>query len=202
MKNLKLLSFAIMSVVLSLGIMGCKKEAGPTGPAGANGQDGNADVKTLIFNNPDWSSGTSRMDLNTSFTDEQITNDVILTYIQLSTSSNYMMSVPGNNGSFYFHTYFFNSTTGTPSLAGDCRLFCSDLFGVLTPNVSLPQVNFVKFIVIKSSGTSYESGNGMIQNGNGMIQNGKETILSDLQKANVDVNNYEEVCAYYGVVAE
>ena len=35
-----------------------------------------------------------------------------------------------------------------------------------------------------------------------MIKNTREAILSDLQKANVNVDNYEEVCAYYGIEAD
>ena len=46
---MKLKNLLLLCTVLMLAISSCKKEAGPTGPAG---KDGNANVKSITYNNP------------------------------------------------------------------------------------------------------------------------------------------------------
>ncbi len=192
MKNLKLFSFPILLVILSVGIMGCKKDPikAPAGPAGV---DGNANVKTFIYENPIW-NGTYWMDINTGLTDDQIKNDVILTYIELTNLNNVLRSVPGDIDVYYFDKFILNSLS-IPSIIGGIRILCRNQAGAGWPTASLPNVNFVKIVVIKSTGTTTVTGNGM-------ILSGKDAMLHDLESANIDVNDYKAVCNYYGVSAE
>ncbi len=190
MKNLKLFSFPILLVILSVGIMGCKKEKAPAGPAGV---DGNANVKTFIYENPSW-TGNYWMDINAGLTDDQIKNDVILTYIQLTTFNNLLLCVPGDVVGYYFSNQFYNSSN-IPIGIGDVRIICKTEAGVGWPTATLPALDLVKIVVIKSTGTTTVTGNGM-------ILSGKDAIMHDLESANIDVNDYKAVCNYYGVSAE
>ena len=85
-KNLILL-FAVITVSIS----SCKKDAGPTGPAG---KDGNANVKSFTFNNPITVS-TGWADTLNGITYQSLSSSLVLAFIQDANCGRNWYSAPG-----------------------------------------------------------------------------------------------------------
>ena len=208
MKIFKLVKYSILAIALSLGTMGCKKEKGPVGPSGPSGQDGtdgsdgtdgtdgNADVKSYIFIKPLWVDEPIAhwmdIDMSSILTAEMIKNDVILGYVK-GRAYSLINPIPGvvSTGSTdqQYKVNIFNNGSGI------YRIVSYELDGSFTPSADLKKLDWVKVVIIKASETTTTTGNGM-------IIHGKDAVLKQLQNANVDINNYEEVCNYYGISAE
>ena len=203
MKIFKLVNYSILAIALSLGTMGCKKEKGPVGPSGPSGQDGtdgsdgtdgNADVKSYIFIKPLWVDEPIAhwmdIDMSSILTAEMIKNDVILGYVKGKAYS-LINPIPGlvSTGSTdqQYKVNIFND--------GFYRIVSYEKDGSFTPSADLKKLDWVKVVIIKASETTTTTGNGM-------IIHGKDAVLMELEKASVDINNYEEVCNYYGISAE
>jgi hypothetical protein len=62
-------------------------------------------------------------------------------------------------------------------------------------DTSPPSVAKVKIIIIESSNTTTTSGNGR-------MANPQQAVYNELENAGVDINNYYEVCNYYGINPE
>ena len=188
MKIFKLVNYSILAIALSIGTMGCKKEKGP---AGADGATGNANVKSYVFNSPLWQITKNWMDIDMSsiLTEEIIKNDVILGYVKV-TAVNAVNPIPGIVSGTLEQQYKVNIFND-----GFYRIVSYEKDGSFTPSADLKELDWVKVVIIKASETTTTTGNGM-------IIHGKDAVLMELEKASVDINNYEEVCNYYGISAE
>jgi len=193
MKTMKKVMYFVLALALTVGISSCE---GPEGPAGTNGQDGNANAQTYVFNNPAWGAA-SGMSINMLgiLTDDVIQNDVVLTYVNHSTSNgDFTQIIPGSvwNGNYRdYGVILYNSTCSNPETIGIISL---EMDGSFTPNANLWPVNWVKVIIIASTNTTTVTGNGRMAN-----VSSKEAVQQELATANVDINDYYAVCAYYGI---
>lgn len=178
------------------GAVGPQGSAGKDGTNGLDGQDGNANVQTYRYNLPTWDQSGSglRIDMSGILTDDILENDVILSYVK-HTDAIIVSPIPGKvfDGAGYrvYAVLIGNSEESNfPGAFGfGIVSFLSD--GTFTPNLSLRAIDWVKIIVIKSTNTT-------TANGNGRTANAKVAILDELASAGVDINNYDEVLAYYG----
>jgi hypothetical protein len=200
--NLKFL----LLIVTIIGFMSCEGEMGPAGPTGADGIDGtdgtdgidgidgtdgidgNANVQTYIFNNPVWTSANYYMDIAMPdvLTDSVIKKDVILGYIK-TVGSTMVNQIPGIvYGSKDYRVYIFGGASNI------YRIVSYELDGTPTPTDLLRTIEWVKIVIIPSTNTTYSDGNSK-------NINPKTQILNELEKAGVDIANYNEVCDYYGL---
>jgi hypothetical protein len=184
MKTIKLLTYVLFITIISLATSSCEGEAGPAGADGVDGNDGNANVQTYIFTSPSWDSNKMTLTLS-ALTSDVLTNDVVLGYwksglgVWYSTDAFYVLS-----GLRYFRSY---ATLGIFNI----RAYNSDNSEDATP----PGVNKVKIIIIESSNTTTVSGNGR-------MTNPQQAVYNELENAGIDINNYYEVCNYYGINPE
>lgn len=202
MKTMKKVMYFVLALVLTVGISSCEGPEGPAGADGTDGQDGtdgNANAQTYVFNNPAWGSA-SGMSINMPgiLTDDVIQNDAILIYENHTTSfGDFTHIIPGsvwNGGYRDYAVFLYNSTYSNPETIGIASL---EMDGSFTPNANLWTVNWVKVIIIASTNTTTVSGNGRMAN-----TSSKEAVQQELAAANVDINDYYAVCAYYGIDPE
>lgn len=124
MNNLKLV---LLSAVITLSLFSCKKETGPAGPAGTNG---NANVKAFLFSNPItnnwyWTGNLAGVtDLDSS---------LLLAYAMDANCDGVWYSVPGV-GCFANYTTRMSSYSIGSSSTIDFQLLNPD--GSFTPHVS------------------------------------------------------------------
>ena len=90
MKTFKFLSVALLIASASI-FSSCAKE-GPTGPAGANGKDGNANVKSQSYfiTGSEWTYATGEATLTkqmSQITQDIVNNGVVSVYVKASGSS-------------------------------------------------------------------------------------------------------------------
>lgn len=104
------------ALVLALSFTGCKKdgEVGPSGPAGSNGVDGNANVKLFYFG-PDTMTTTTTWKthvFDSTITENMIDSSLVLIYHE---NSGFWYPSPGLGiaGSYQTRSY----TYGTPTQA-------------------------------------------------------------------------------------
>ncbi len=194
---MKKVMYFVLALALTVGISSCE---GPEGPAGTNGQDGtngtdgNANAQTYVFNNPSWGS-QYWMDINMDgiLTDDVIQNNVILGYVK-PTNYNLVSPVPGEIAALHHQQikiYIFDSNNSFPFTY---RLVSEKLDGTPTPHANLQALAWVKVIIIASTNTTTVTGNGRMAN-----VSPKEAVQQELAAANVDINDYYAVCAYYGI---
>ncbi len=212
MKTLKFLSYATFVLFLGLAISSCTKEGpqGPEGPAGPQGpqgeqgpagQDGNANVQTYVFNSPSWNlSGYGMIiDMSSILTNEIIENDVILGYVK-NTNYSEVFPIPGLvwiDEPFYTYRNYSMEINGSPTSDAyipefNILIASIETDGSFTPDADLQEMDWFKCIIIESTNTT-------TTNGNGRPANPKQAILDELAAANVDINDYYAVCAYYGI---
>lgn len=181
MKTMKFLTYTIFVLFLGFAITACSGDDGDTGPAGADGidgqdgQDGNANVQTFVFNNPTW-SGSSMELVVSAITQEVLDNDQVLGYWL--------------GGGWWTTTngpYFYGILSDTHYL-GHFAIVAHEFDGSL--DTTPPTVDKVKILIIKSSSTTSTNGNG------------KSSIYDELDNAGIDINDYLEVCDYYGINPE
>ncbi len=191
MKTMKFLTYATFVLFLGLSISSCSEDgedgadgaAGAVGATGANGTDGNANVQTFIFTNPTWSSNV--MDLSMpAITQEVWDNDLIIGYIKLTGSNPYWYETTEH----YINGYFRDFIS-----VGEFTIKAHNLDGSI--DTTPPETEKVKILIIESTDTT-------TTDGNGRVASPKEAVYNELAAANVDVNDYYEVCAYYGINPE
>lgn len=137
--NAKLFLFIITTAVT---LSSCKKEVGPAGPAGTNG---NANVKAFIFNNPITNSWVWTGTL-TGVTD--LDSSLLLAYVEDATCVGLWYSVPGV-GCFANYTTRLSSSLGGPNVVVlDLQLLNPD--GSFTPHISAT-LSKIRIIVAPAS---------------------------------------------------
>ncbi len=188
MKTIKFLSYTIIVLLLNISIASC------SGDDGAAGEDGNANVQTIRFQSPQWATNTSsfykQMLLDVpQITQEDINFSAILHYISFQNQRYALLPVD---------SHFINgigsdfSVRASPS-NGSSTIRISKTSSVALPNPT-PSVDFLKIVIIKPSDLTNTSGNS-----SGRPLSPKQRVFNELQNANVDINDYYAVCAYYGI---
>ena len=197
MKTIKFFSILLLSVVLMTSVTACK------GDDGADGQDGNANVQTYVYNNPAWDAApnTSRMliDMSSVLTNDIIENDVILGYVK-NTNMSYVFPIPGDVWTGVVHRNYTMYINGSPSSYTtvpdfNIMIVSLELDGSYTPNSHLREMEWFKCIIIESTNTTTATGNGR-------SVSPKQAVKNELADAGVDINDYYAVCAYYGINPE
>jgi len=180
MKTIKFLFFALLLV----GTLSCDGEDGEDGIDGINGidgqdgQDATTNVQSLLFDASEF-SGTFDTVTIPELTAEVLTNAAILTYLTDDGSSWVPVPTP-------FDTIEFDFAVHVMLDLGFIDLDYSDENG---NNFSISPGDLEQFrVVIIESGSSGRS-----------AINGKQQILNELAKARVDINNYDEVAAYFNL---
>ncbi|MGC1471482.1 MAG: hypothetical protein WA775_02725 [Psychroserpens sp.] len=185
--NTKLFLMALVAVfALSCsaedGSDGAPGEQGPAGTDGINVADGNANVQVLTYD-ISTESGTFHEQNVPEITQDVLDNDVILGYVK---SANVFFPLPAVEDpdiidfnisvaileGFYIMDFVQNDGTSYNLTAGDLQA--------------------LKVIIIESSSTMEGR---FASPGN----SSKENVLLELEHANVDITNYHDVMAYYGL---
>ncbi len=181
MKTTKFLTYVIFVLFLGFAITACSGDDGDTGPAGADGidgqdgQDGNANVQTFVFNNPTW-SGSSMALAVPAITQEVLDNDQVLGYWL---AGGWWKSTNGP---------YLTGILSDTHYSGGFAIVAHEYDGSFdnTP----PTIEKLKILITKSSSTTSTNGNG------------KSSIYNELENAGIDINNYYDVCNYYGINPE
>jgi len=156
---------------------------------GTDGTDGvDAVVAVHIFNNPTWDAG-SNMVLNLpALTQEVIDTYVIAAYLGYpvdNVPNSVYYPVPGtHSGGSYFVRNWINLETYT------MKAVYVDNNENAYPNPDI--ASSAKILLIAPTETTETDGNGR-------MMSPQEVILDELNEAGVDITNYFEVCAYYGI---
>lgn len=162
------------------GMDGAQGEQGIAGQDGQDGQDGNANV---IFS--DWipTEFSSNPDSLSTFdvVDPQITEDLVNTAAILAyggiAGSNAIIVIPYT---FFNESYYFAFLEGSNSI----RFVGASVDG--SPEV-FDQIDAVRYVIIPPV------------EGSGRTTSNPESIVQHLRDQGVDINNYEEVAAYYNL---
>ena len=196
MKTMKFLTYATFVLFLGFAVSSCSGDdgadgvTGPAGTTGTDGTDGDANVHTYVFNNPSWSASNSYLRLAIGGLSTSVSNgDAILGYVNQAAIAN-DFSVPGT-----VITPSGNKQYGVSYVSTNYDIISYDPDGSRTATADLPAMTWVKVIIIGSTGTTDTDGNGR-----GIST--QQAVYYELTVANVDVNDYYAVCAYYGINPE
>ncbi len=155
------------------GAMGEQGVPGQDGMDGEAGEDGNANVRTLLFDISE-RSGLNFEIAVPEFTQAVINNDAILWYVE---ESNITYPIPGAGPNAAYVIRVF-------ATVGNTRLNFNNWDGTsfMLPVGGLDEL---KIVIIEST------------SGSSTGKSSKEDVFEELKNAGVDINNYEEVIAYY-----
>ncbi|MBD1260876.1 hypothetical protein HZY62_09785 [Maribacter polysiphoniae] len=206
--TMKLLSYGL--TIFTILCSSCSKDGdtGPIGPAGTagidgiDGEDGNANVRTFVFNDVGFSGAeTIALDMTGILTPEVIKRDVILVYLRVGDESlasrGRVFNLPSRVlGSFsddiptqYINFWLDDSENGIPEkiIVNTRSIENTTLF----PDERTP-VEWIKVVIIESSFSELSS----------KSQSSTISVMAELKSAGVDVNDYQSVCAYYGICGD
>lgn len=184
-KTFKTTTYLILALLVTFsfscspedGLNGQDGATGAQGPAGQNGKDGNANVQTYTFDTSSISSNVFSINFP-ELTQNVINNDAVLTYIK---RGNGYYIIPGISHGHLMEVelepndldvYFYNRHNGLS----------------LVPTVGLYEL--LKVVIIKSTNTNKKAST---------KKNKSTDVFTQLKNANVDINNYQEVCDYFGI---
>ncbi|VAW27899.1 hypothetical protein MNBD_BACTEROID06-1551 [hydrothermal vent metagenome] len=191
--NVKKLSYLLLSLFIILASCARDGDPGPAGKDGtdgvngtngadgSDGSDGNANVQTFLFNAPEWEVNQVHvMNLNIPAITETVLNEsVILGYAFFSSN-------------WYSTDSYYSS--------GYLRSYASfELFTIKAQNNdnssddTPPAISIAKIIIIEPTNTTETTGNGRV------AVSPQQAILNELAVAGVDINDYEQVAAYYNL---
>lgn len=209
MKTLKILLYTVVILILNLSINSC---SGDDGEQGAVGNDGNANVKVGVVDltSADWlwnssyvfsTSNTSTTSHATRYTDIEVpaitesihTTGLVLVFFQPSTSVDGWEALP-----FQFTNFssVFNTNIAYRSEVSKIRLhyfWTRNTTGTFPTGLSTYTIadTKVKYIVIEGTAIGATA--------TAKIKQSKQDIINELQKANIDINDYNAVCKYYNI---
>lgn len=156
---------------------------GPAGPAGANGTDGtngadgNANVQVLTIDATTF-AGTSDDVVVPELTQDIVDNDVVIGY--LTDDGTNWVPVPCP-----YDTYQFDFSVHVTLTSGYFSLDYGNSSGT-SQSITAGDLQALKIVIIEATTA-------------GRSSNTKQQVYSDLDQAGVNVNNYYEVCDFYGI---
>jgi len=162
------------------GAEGLQGEQGETGPAGAVG---NANVQTYVFDLSDITESNSIPNSLSALTEDVVDNDLIIGYLQNSQGNTYYAIPagvwPNGTGGFYdveadiavgtYWVHFYQVGTQTFMPIGGIEL------------------GKLKIVIAESNSTTVAG------------KSSKESTLSKMKNAGVDINDYYAVMDYFGL---
>lgn len=186
MKTTKFFTYAIFSFLLALascsvedGADGVNGMDGAQGEQGIPGQDGNANVLNLFFDASGF-EGTFNSVSIPEITSESIITDVVLTYLTSDGNNWVPVPTPLDNISFNFSVHVLIYAGGLDLDYGD--EMGNDFY------ITAGNLEELRVVIIEGSSAG-RSAQGQT----------KEDIIQELKSAGVNINNYEEVAAYYNL---
>ena len=184
------LALSYMLILLTIPFFSCTGPDGPVGPAGVDGidgvdgvdgADGNANVEVFLYPNATWNN--SKMELtNSAITETVLQEYLILGYVNVG---NLWVSTDGVVEHLNI-TYYLKGI----NLLNMHRILAYNNDG--TPALTQPPVNMAKIIIIQPTNVT------LIRNGRIEVDP-REAALQQLEDAGVDINDYEQVAAYYNI---
>lgn len=193
MKKMKLLTHVVFVLLLGFAMNSCKGDDGPAGADGidgVDGQDGNANVTIVSIMATDitWSTGvyiTSSSNVfthNTTAVDQDIMDHGTVLgfgYSLWPATADMWLPLPfdyesGGITGYLTYAYALNNIT--------LYAYLND-GNVWVPDYAFPEY---RFLLITDNTVLGKSAT-------------KESVLEELKNAGIDVNNYFEVCDYYGI---
>ena len=185
MKTMKFLTYATFVLFLGFAISSCTGDdgadgqdgiEGAAGADGQDGQDGNANVQTLTYD----ISAEIGSEIQTpvpEFTQSVLDNDVILWYLKADII---YYAIPGavDGGNYLARCFAIENASYVRFVNWDGT----------NHTIPVGYYDTLKIIIIKStSGRSMGS------------DNSQQEILTELKNAGIDINDYYDVCDYYGI---
>ncbi len=186
MKTIKFLTYTVFVLFLSFAIYSCDGDDGAMGPAGVDGVDGvdgtngNANVIYSDWLNAPWSAPAtsgSFIHASTDFTQDVLDKAVIMAYMgHVSTTLIYPLpfTITGTNTI----TFMFLPDVGVIN------------FMYMASNLFDGSGFKFRYVIIPPADLSKSS------------TDSKQSIYNELEAANVDINDYYDVCAYYDINPE
>jgi len=151
------------------------------------GTEGNSDVQVFVFNNPTWDASTMALNLP-ALTQEVIDTYLIQAYLGFPINNipnSVYYDVPGaaNGGAYYYRSWI---NVGTYTIKAVEAINTDNAY--LNPDIA----SSAKILLIAPSSTTEVDGNGR-------LVSPQQAIYNELDAAGVDISDYFEVCAYYGI---
>ena len=181
MKTMKFLTYATFVLFLGFAVSSCSGDdgadgaTGPAGADGADGADGNANVVSSDWFSVDWSTATGTFASydhdTTDITTDDVHSSAILVYVRYTFDSTLIYQLPMDLGTGLIQ---YRVEPGT------VRLWVSN-----ETSVTFTEADG-RYVIIKSSNS-------------GRAADPQQAVYNELAAANVDVNDYYAVCAYYGI---
>lgn len=168
---MKIKSTLITGLTIAFIFSSCKKEAGPSGPAGADGKNGNANIYSIIFTDP-ITSGYLFYDTLPGINYSMIDTSLVLAYIKDYGCGSNWYTAPGIgcNGSY-------SSRVFTGALSGNLTSIILELRKVDGSSDPSIAENISKLKVIVAPASSVISG----------------------KKEPVDFSDYYATCRYFNI---
>ena len=180
MKTISKIIYAFILAFVSF-FISCEGPAGADGKDGIDGKDGNANVIASQWISPEWSA-TDTTFAEFFYNDEKITEEILnsgllISYVDWYGDLSQVHSLPLT---YVYSGYDINYNV--TSLIGKIRWWFLTQYASYTP----PSDMRFRYIIIPSNSSDKSA-------------NPQQEILYSLDKAGVDVNNYYDVCAYFGI---
>lgn len=188
MKTINFFAYTVFVLFLGVAISSCKGDdgadgadgiAGADGLDGAAGQDGNANVQTLTYD----ISAEIGSEIQTpvpEFTQSVLDNDVILWYLKADII---YYAIPGavDGGNYLARCFAIEGASYVRFVNWDGT----------NHTIPVGYYDNLKIIIIESTGGKSVGSD-----------NSQQEILTELKNAGVDINDYHDVCDYYGINPE
>ncbi len=198
MKTMKFLTYATFVLFLGLSVSSCSEDGadgvdgadgaiGAVGATGANGTDGNANVIYSDWAAPTWAVGAfygvavQEYTYTVPVTQDMVDHSAVLMYWK--NAAGYVWQLPlGILDSSVNLDYTYSLNT--------IYLYAYNEANTSVAPIAFNSSNLFKYVIIEGSVPA------------GKAADSQEAVYNELTAANVDVNDYYEVCAYYGINPE
>lgn len=156
---------------------------GVDGQDGDDGEDGNADVRHYITNYDATEIVSSNLNIDINITEDEYNNATSLVFY---TSSGFKYAAPGGGFSNDYYTRVYSNIVGTFA-----RFYINFIDTTLNVDYTLSagEITSVEIIIIPYT-SSATLAKGVSK---------RDQILKNLENEGIDVNNYDEVAAYYNL---
>jgi len=168
-KTIKFFTYSVFILFLGIAISSCTGDDGADGTAGADGQDGNANVISVTFPNVTIAVGNHLFSVP-ELTQSIFDTGVVLGYVQSIGQTKWVPLPFVTNPPMHMEIESFE-------------------LGEILVHSSLSGVFNFRFILIESSTN---------KNGKSTL-NSRQEIYTELKNAGININDYHDVCDYYGI---
>jgi len=117
-----------------------------------------------------------------------IADDVVLGYVQFTNSTTLVYPIPGNMPYNQIYRVFMREN-------GQYEIRAYTLDGNVVSEADQKEISWVKIVIISSSNVTSYNGNSASKSGISK----KQLLLDQITEAGVDLNDYYDVCNYFGI---